>query len=162
MNQDDLNEAYRRTALIGGAMMTTLVMYAVVVLAIQSTRDPFAGFAPWEDDGSLRHLFLGLSVLQIVAIHIIRKRALPSAESLGGATAVEPSDRSPLLARLVSISIVTFAIAESIAVLGLVLFLLNGDSTGFYMLLFLSFLGFVKFFPKYHQWEAWLQKQRMS
>jgi len=52
-------------------------------------------------------------------------------------------------------SIITFAFCEVPAVLGLVLFLIGGLRTDFYILLAIS-LG-VKFanFPKYAEWENW-------
>jgi F0F1-type ATP synthase membrane subunit c/vacuolar-type H+-ATPase subunit K len=157
---DELQTAYRRTAVIGAAMMSTLVMYAVVGLAIASTQDPFEGFVSLEDDGLLRNLFLGLSLFQVVAVQIIRGRALrvpdPSSRFPNAKTSTSPQ----LVSRLVSTSIVTFALAESIAVYGLVLFLLNGKSTDFFVFLGLSLLAFIMFFPKYHQWEQWMRRQQ--
>jgi F0F1-type ATP synthase membrane subunit c/vacuolar-type H+-ATPase subunit K len=160
MNNDELKSAYRRTAVIGGAMMSTLVMYAVVAIAIASTRDPFEGFVSLEDGGLLRNFFLGLSLLQVVAIKIIHSRALRSPDPSGRFQTSKPGARSQLASRLVSTSVVTFALAESIAVYGLVLFLLNGESTGFFVFLGLSLLTFIMFFPKYHQWEEWMQRQQ--
>ena len=160
-NPDGLKEAYRRTAVIGVAMMSTLVMYLVVALVVESTNDPFEGFAGLEDGGLLRNLFLGLSLLQIVAIKIIRSRALYTPHQPVPYQEATPARQSQLRSRLVALSIVTFALAESIAVFGLVLFLLNGEATDFYVFLGLSLLTFIMFFPQYHQWEAWLQKQPM-
>jgi F0F1-type ATP synthase membrane subunit c/vacuolar-type H+-ATPase subunit K len=154
---DELKTAYRRTAVIGGAMMSTLFMYAVVVVAISSTRAPFEGFGSIEDGGllrMLRNLFLGLSLLQVVAIKIIRGRALQLPDPSSGLSINKPESR------LVSTSILTFALAESIAIYGLVLFLLNGESTDFFIFLGLSLLTFILFFPRYHQWEEWMQRQQ--
>ena len=160
MNNGGLKSAYRRTAVIGGAMMSTLVMYAVVALAIASTSDPFEGFASFGDGGLLRNVFLGLSLLQVVAIKIIRDRALQSPNPSSGVPTSKPDARSQLVPRLVSTSILTFAIAESMALYGLVLFLLNGDSMDLYIFLGLSLLTFIMFFPKYHQWEEWMQRHQ--
>ncbi|MGH9462466.1 MAG: hypothetical protein ACRD1X_14725 [Vicinamibacteria bacterium] len=154
--------AYRRTAVIGGAMMSTLLVYTVVALAIASTSDPFEGFASLDDGGLLRNVLLGLSLLQVVTIKIIRDRALQSPDPSSGVPTGKPGSRSQLVSRLVSTSIVTFAFAESIAMYGLVLFLLNGDSTDLYIFLGLSILTFIMFFPKYHQWEEWIQRQQTS
>jgi len=157
---DELKTAYRRTAIIGGAMMSTLLLYAFVAFAIASTNDPFEGFVSLEDGGLLRNLFLGLSLLLVVTIHRLRSRTLRSSDPSGRLATNAPGVRSQLLSRLVANSIVTFALAESMALYGLVLFLLNGDSTDLYIFLGLSLLTFVMFFPKYHQWEEWMQRHQ--
>jgi len=162
MSDGALKDAYRRTVVIGAAMMSTLAMYAVVAIAIEATQSPFEGFASLEGGSLLRNLFLGLSLLQIVAIKIIRSRALRIPETSGDYATAKPDESSKLLSRLVAMSIVTFALAESIAVLGLVLFLLNGESADFYIFLGLSLLTFIMFFPKYHQWEEWMHKQQFG
>ena len=150
---DKLKDAYRRTSIIGVAMLSTLFMYLVVAMAIQTTQDPFGGFAALEDVGLLRNIFLGLSLLQVIVIKVIKSRALSISSTLTAPGVGEPTDPSRLVTRLVTSSIVIFALAESIAVYGLVLFFLNGNSTDFYIFLGLSFLAFVMFFPKYDQWE---------
>jgi F0F1-type ATP synthase membrane subunit c/vacuolar-type H+-ATPase subunit K len=157
MNNDELKSAYRRTAVMGGAMMSTLLLYAVVAFAIASANDPFEGLVALEDGGLLRllrNLFLGLSLLQVVAIQILRGRALQLPDPSGGVPIGKPESR------LVSTSILTFALAESIAIYGLVLFLLNGESTDFFIFLGLSLLTFILFFPRYHQWEEWIERQK--
>ena len=47
----------------------------------------------------------------------------------------------------------TFALCESVAVLGLVLFLLAGNAMDFYVFMVISLGFFYLFFPKYDQWE---------
>ena len=148
---DKLRDAYRRTSIVGMAMLASLFMYLVVAMAIQTTQDPFEGFASFEGGELIRNVFLALSLIQIIAIKIIKSRALsiPSPTPAHGS----PTDPSRLAGILATSSIVNFALAESIAVYGLVLFLLNGSSTDFYIFLGLSFLAFVMFFPRYEQWE---------
>lgn len=162
MERSELKTAYQRTAFIGVAMMSTLVVYAAVAIGIEATQAPFEGFASFGDGGLIRNLFLGLSLFQIVAIKVIRSRALQTPESSGAYPTAKPLESSRLLSRLVSLSVVAFALAESIAVYGLVLFLLNGDSTDFYVFWGLSLLTFIMFFPRYHQWEEWMQKQQLG
>ena len=50
-------------------------------------------------------------------------------------------------------AIIIFALCESVAVLGLVLFLLAGNALDFYILMTVSLGFFYLFFPKYDQWE---------
>jgi len=51
-------------------------------------------------------------------------------------------------------AIITFALCEAVGLLGLVLFLLTGNSLDFYIFMFLSLFYFWLYFPKYQDWEA--------
>jgi hypothetical protein len=51
-------------------------------------------------------------------------------------------------------AIMTFALSEAVALLGLVLFFLTGQALDFFLFMFLSLFYFYFFFPKYQDWEA--------
>jgi len=50
-------------------------------------------------------------------------------------------------------AIITLALCEAVAVLGLVLFLLAGQGMDFYIFMVISLGFFYLFFPQYEQWE---------
>jgi hypothetical protein len=54
---------------------------------------------------------------------------------------------------------VTYALCESIAIYGLILFLIGGRRFDFYSLVILSLIFFAVTFPRYAQWEEWLKKE---
>jgi hypothetical protein len=64
--------------------------------------------------------------------------------------------------RLFQAAVVTFALSESVAIFGLVLFLLSGKAMDFYLFMFLSLFYFWFFYPKYQDWEARLRAQPSS
>ena len=61
--------------------------------------------------------------------------------------------------RLFQAAVVTFALSESVAIYGLVLFLMSGNAMNFYLFMFLSLFYFWFFYPKYQDWEAQLRAQ---
>lgn len=138
---DDLERAHRRATLIGGAMLGSLLVYVVAVEVLRATLAPFRGFAEAPALPILRWAFLALSVGLLALARVTRARLLAGA---GAAPA----------ARLFTASVVSLALAEAIAVYGLVLFLVGGQVADFYGFLLLALVGIVINFPRRHQWEA--------
>jgi F0F1-type ATP synthase membrane subunit c/vacuolar-type H+-ATPase subunit K len=158
---DKLKAAYRRASIIGGAMISSVFIYAVIAAVIEAGQESFEGFAP-TGGALLRNVFLGLSLFQVVFIKLFRSRMF-AMESRDQATGVaKPPSLDDSVQRLMTTSIVTFAMAESIAVYGLVLFLLNGSSNDFYVFLAISLACFVLFFPRFDRWYEWIQKQQVQ
>ena len=133
-----LKARYLVVNFIGLAMIAAVFVYAGVVEVIKWKLAPFAGFAKLEPHTAdlLKYIFLALAAAQFGVIKAIQK-ILPtrSVENLSTA------------------AIITFALCESVAVLGLVLFLLSGNSMDFYIFMVISLGFFYLFFPKYEQWE---------
>lgn len=155
----DLRKAYKVTVIIGLALMASLLVYTIVVENIKKLFDPFAGFAPMPDDAAemLRYVFLGITVLNLVLIGVLNKLIL---------SAKAPAVKSPGYARfgaearaLMTAAMVTFALCESVALYGLVIFLVQGSSNDFYLFLLISLLYFSIFFPRYSTWEAWVKER---
>ena len=133
-----LKSRYLAVNFIGLAMIAAVFVYAGVVELIKWQLAPFAGFAQL-DPGTLsllKYVFLAIAATQFGIIKLVQK-ILPA----------RSVDNLPQAA------IVTFALCESVAVLGLVLFLLGGNSLDFYVFMLISLGFFYLFFPKYDQWE---------
>ncbi len=133
-----LKARYLTVNFIGLAMIGVVFVYAGVVEVIKWQWAPFTGFVRLDPHttGLLRYIFLALAAGQYAMIRVIRKIVL--AQSL---------DNLPQAA------IITFALCESVALLGLVLFLLCGNSLNFYIFMVISLGFFYRFFPKYDEWE---------
>ena len=133
-----LKARYLAINFIGLAMIASVFIYAGVVEVIKWRMAPFAGFSTL-DPGTvalIKYAFLAPAAAQFGIIKALQK-ILPtrSVENLSLA------------------AIITFTLCESVAVLGLVLFLLNGNSMDFYIFMVISLGFFYLFFPKYEQWE---------
>jgi hypothetical protein len=133
-----LKSRYLAVNFIGLAMIGAVFVYAGVVEVIKWQWVPFSGFAnlPPQTASLLKYIFLALAAAQFVIIKVVLK-TLP-ARSL---------DKLPQAA------IITFALCETVAIFGLVLFLLTGNALDFYVFMVISLGYFYLFFPKYEQWE---------
>jgi hypothetical protein len=137
-----LKARYLAINFIGLAMIAAVFVYAGVVEVLKWKFAPFAGFATLDPQTVtlIKYAFLALAAAQFGIIKAFQK-ILPtrSVENLSMA------------------AILTFALCESVAVLGLVLFLLAGNSMDFYIFMVISLGFFYLFFPKYEQWEERLR-----
>ncbi len=158
-SNDDLRKAYRITAIIGLAMIASLIVYAVVVELIKKQNAPFGGYSPLPPDvlSTLRYALLGVVVVEFFVIRLLNTLTLSGKVPLRSSAVTVPF--APEAQRLVSASVVTYALCESVAIYGLVLFLIQGNSNDFYLFLALSLLYFSIYFPKYGKWEEWTAEQ---
>jgi F0F1-type ATP synthase membrane subunit c/vacuolar-type H+-ATPase subunit K len=138
--RDELAKACRTAQVIGGAMLVSLGIYAVVITLIQQTRAPFAGFAPGVPHGLLRWIFAALAVAGLGLSRVVQRSILGNAAL-------------PLLGRLTNAAIVGLALCEAIAVYGFVLFMLAGRPIDYYGFAALALVGFLLYFPRRGLWE---------
>jgi F0F1-type ATP synthase membrane subunit c/vacuolar-type H+-ATPase subunit K len=133
-----LKSRYLAVNFIGLAMIAAVFVYAGVVEVIKWQWAPFHGFAklPVQTESLLRYIFLALAALQYVVIKAVQKLVLAQSQ-----------DNLPQAA------IITFALCETVAIFGLVLFLLCGNTLDFYVFMVISLGFFYLFYPKYEEWE---------
>jgi hypothetical protein len=136
-----LKARYLAVNFIGLAMIAAVFVYAGVVELIKWQWAPFAGLAklPAATASLLKYVFLALAAAQYLVIKVMQKIVL-----------ARSTDNLPQAA------IITFALCETVAVLGLVLFLLIGNTLDFYVFMVISLGFFYLFYPKYENWEKLL------
>jgi hypothetical protein len=147
---DKLSQAYRAVVVLSVAMIASVVVYAGVIEILPR-------LAPASEPGMepatvelLRKIFRGLALVNFVA-----------AAWLGGRPP-RPAGQPPArLAKLKTLTLVSLAVAESIALYGLVLFLLSRDSMDFYYLFLVSLLSFILVFPRRDRWREALSEMPM-
>lgn len=152
-SNDDLRKAYRMTAFIGVVMLASLIVYAVVVELIKKQNEPFGGYSPLPPDvlSTLRTALLGVAAVEFFVIRLLNKLMLSGSAPLQSSPTIVQF--APEVQRLMSAAIVTYALCESVAVYGLVLFLIQGNTNDFYLFLALSLVYFSIYFPRYGAWE---------
>jgi hypothetical protein len=140
-----LKARYLTINFIGLAMIAAVFIYAGLVEVVKWQWSPFTGFAQLSPGTAdlLRYIFLALAAAQYVIIKVVQKIVL-----------AQSSDNLPQAA------IITFALCEAVAILGLALFLLAGNSQDFYIFMALSLLFFYLNFPKYDQWEQMVKAKK--
>ena len=153
----------RVSRIIHAAMVTSLVMYAVVVHLLRE----MVGWRPLMDSGLvalLRWLMFGLGVVLLYVVEGLMPRltavrgkievlrplwmSVEDLREVARRTGVEAA-----LAQLQARLVVLMAVAEVPAVLGFVLSLLSGILTDFYILGGMSLLGVLMLTPRRALWE---------
>jgi hypothetical protein len=140
----ELKKRYLAVNFIGLTMIASIFVYAAVVEVLKRTLAPFPGFASLDAAQLqiLKYLFVALAFGHFIIIKVIRK--------------LLASRGAPFLPQA---AIITFALCESVGVMGLILFLLKGNPLDFYVFMLLSLFYFWLYFPKFRDWEAQLESQ---
>jgi F0F1-type ATP synthase membrane subunit c/vacuolar-type H+-ATPase subunit K len=132
--------------MIGAMFILALGSYAFVVEMIRARQAPFTGYVPTAPVGVLRLVLAGMALVSLLAATIM-SRNIAARRAAG-----------PAAPRFLTANVVAMAMCESIAMYGLVLFLLAGQRADFYGFAALALLAFAWHFPRRSQWEEWAQQ----
>jgi hypothetical protein len=147
----DLKKTYRTSAIVYVAFMLTLIVYFIVFTVLKSQIPDFQGMMERIDFPWLRYAFYALGLLQVFLIKFIRETATKSITTV---------DAQILIRYLQRISMISASLCEVPVLLGLVLFFLSGNPQDFYVLLLVSFVLFVMYFPRLNNWEEWIKSRK--
>lgn len=142
---DRINAAHRSARSIAFAIFASLPMYALVVEILHRTQP---SVAPVAASSVLRITFFALAGVFIFTATVVKGVLLRSV----------PSDAESRLSRLRIASILTAALAEAPAVLGLVLFMISRSRTDFYILLVVAAYLLVRHLPQQAAWELYVRR----
>lgn len=149
ISDEEIKKEYKVIKKIGIAMVAAVFVYAVTVEIIKKYHAPFHGFhQPFSGYNILR---IGLLIYAIVEFLILKK--------LRGSSYRPVRPGSTVLGRYRAKAISLFSGCLSMCVLGLILFILAGNSLDFYFFFILSLIYFWIFFPRYAQMENWTRMQ---
>jgi hypothetical protein len=163
-SRSDLHAAYSVAVFIGISLITSVLIYAVIVETIKKQSAPFTGYAPIpEHIDMLRYTLLGVVVAQYFLIRTVNNLFL-SLKRVSQRTYKPASLTAKALgfSRLIAGAVIVYALCESVAIYGLVLFLIQGNSYDFYLFLLISLVYFAIFFPRYDRWEAWIKERETA
>jgi F0F1-type ATP synthase membrane subunit c/vacuolar-type H+-ATPase subunit K len=139
--------------LIGAAIVSSLFLYFLVVVFLKAHFKPFLGVSRVQWLQTLRLGFFGAAAVVSILNRLINGRLLKNRIQ---------GDFNRGLRSLFRASVISLALAEVPALIGLVLFLLRGLEMDFYVLLFVSLMLVFMYFPRQKNWEAYLQDQPLS
>ncbi len=140
----DLQAAYRASVFITFSMLASLVVYAAVVQIIHlGDRAPVA-----PDTLKIVRLAVFVAGLAVFVAARVARRAMLRKKPTDGLEI--------LLARLTRASVVTAALSEVPAVLGLAVRFIGGVRTDFYAMAVISLVMFAMYFPRISVWKDWL------
>ena len=146
----DLKKAYKTSSMLYVAFMLSLVIYLVVFEVLKARIPDFQGIMEKIDFLWLRYAFYALGLVQIFLIKFIRETATKSIKTV---------EARILINHLQRMSMISAILCEVPVILGLVLFFLSGNVQDFYVLLILSFVSFVMYFPRFSNWDEWIKSK---
>ncbi len=148
--REDLRRSHRTASTIGIAIIASLFVYLVVVEVLRAKAGPFLGFVSLPGIATLRYIFYGLAVIEVLATRLLQGILLRRAPG---------DDARATVLKLARTSVVTLSLSEVPALLGLVLFLLGGLNKDFYALLGVSLILVFMYFPRLGSWEEWVERK---
>lgn len=148
--REELRRSHRTASLVGIVLIASLFIYLVVVEIIRATMGPFRGLVPVPGLATLRYVFYGLAVIEVLATRLVQGALLRRAPG---------DDARVTVLKLARTTIVTLCLSEVPALLGLVLFLLGGLNKDFYALLAVSLVLAFMYFPRLRSWEDWVERK---
>lgn len=145
-----IKKTYQTSLITAAVFFAFLLIYVALVEIIRWQVKPFYGLASFENIQSIRIIFYSLGALQIIAIRVLRGLFLRKTAS---------DNETTLSSKLFRSFLISFALAEIPAILGVVLFLLTGLIRDFYILLIISGILMLMFFPRYQNWKSWIEEE---
>jgi len=141
-----LSRMYRLALYVALAVLVALPVYVLIVEILKGRGIRLGPGLPAATAHALRLGLYGVAVAAVLLLRLLR-----------GMIIRKKPDESPdrLAQKLLQASILTSALSEVPAVLGLVLYLAVGFYRDFYILLIVSLFLMFMFFPRYRDWTSW-------
>jgi hypothetical protein len=143
-----LRAAQRRASIQMASMLVSVVIFLVVVEVLKRRPDHVSP----SDEGFelLRIIFYALAIAMVFVINVVQGLMLKAEKS---------DDIGRITNRLTTVNAIVGGLAESPAILGIVLFVGWGYDTDFYILGFVSLYLMVRHFPFYRHWEKFARNR---
>jgi F0F1-type ATP synthase membrane subunit c/vacuolar-type H+-ATPase subunit K len=140
---------FRTARVIHAAIVVSLVIYVVLIHVLAGVRDWKGTAATPAVAGVMRWVFYSLGAAEFLGVLVARSRLL-SSDAL--VEIGRRSGRDPALRELQSRMVILLAIAESIAVYGLILFVLTARLADFYLLWVPALVAVLALTPQREVW----------
>ncbi len=154
MERDELKSSYGQAVFIWLDMVLAVFIYALAIEIMKRNSPILETISPFEAGGLPVFILSTFAVITFFLIKSIRNQILTSSGNPAGSK----NPLSPKVARLLKASLISNAICELVAIYGLLLFLLTKNPFDFYILMVLALIYFAFSFPRYTQWEEWIQE----
>lgn len=159
---DKLRAAYRVAVIIGLAIMASLLVSLAIVGMIENQNVETRGISALSgrELEIIKFVFFGISGIILFLIRFLNRKILNlEAERKQSSSLSRSASDVADFSRLTTAAVITYALCETPAVFGLVLYFLGKNTADFYLFLIVSLFFFATNFPKFSMWEAWYRQQ---
>ena len=160
---DQIRQKFRTLWIIWGAILGSLLIYVLVCNVLGEVVRP--GSASFSFLPTLRNIFYILAVLHLFLAFFLRKIMVSGEKAAlsSGIPREKPGKKEQrVLAKYFSAVIITLALSESIAIFGLVLFMLGDSLQNFYFFTVVSALAILYHRPKAEEIEQLLPGKKLN
>ena len=161
--EDELKKAFKYNVIIYIALVGSVFVYAGVVEYLKPSA-PQTGQVinlSGSDTNMFRNILLVVAVLEYLFIRFFRNKLLSKKTVSPWMTTTGYTIRplSPPVQQLLTLSIITYAICDSVVIYGFILFFLSHVTRNFYIFMVISLIFFALFRPQYSQWTEWMESR---
>jgi hypothetical protein len=157
-DETNLRNAQKGAIIISFAFIFSLVIYAGLVEFFLGDLNLGTGSSV---SRYLRYILMAAAAVEVILMVIIKNRILSGETKFiqqpGSKKDSSEPNEGEFINRLRSAHIITYTLCESIAIYGLILFILGKDKTEFYAFLGVSLFLMLVHFPKYDDWKSRLE-----
>lgn len=149
VSAEKLKKGYRLAVILGISFIGWLIGIAVIIefLIKKMTNRIEPGYETY-----LIPILLGIAIISYYAAKVLRNKIIssPPEEQTGGSPA--------FISRLITLSIVSYALCETAEIVGVVFSVLTAKSIYMYTGILLALVLYRIYFPKFSEWEKWNQE----
>ena len=158
--EGELKKAFKYNVIIYITMIGSMFIYAGVVEFMKRSAPQTGQLIDLSgsDATMFRNVLIVVAVLEYFFIRFLRSKILSRKTLLTWMTTVG-RPFSPPIQQLLTLSVVTYALCETMVIYGFVLFFLSGVTMDFYIFMVISLIFFALFRPQYSQWEGWMESR---
>lgn len=154
-SKDQLRNGHRTAIAVGIGVIGILLAIGVAIEFSGNNDALFKGLIPPSQVAVLRYVFLGLAAGVFFMIRAFRNFILSRPISL---PIPEPEGVfSEPIQVLIETSVTTYVLSVLVGLFGLVLHLLTGHRSEFYLFFVLALTLLAIYFPRYGEWEEWIK-----
>ena len=158
--EDELKKAFKYNVIIYIAIIGSVFVYAGVVEFMKRSAPQTGQLIDLSgsDANMFRNVLIVVAVLEYLLIRFLRSKIL-SRKTLLTSMTTAGRPFSPPVQQLLTLSMITYAICDSVVIYGFIFYFLSHVTMDFYIFMVISLIFFALFRPQYSQWEEWMESR---
>ncbi|MDH3349773.1 MAG: hypothetical protein OEM02_16925 [Desulfobulbaceae bacterium] len=156
-DSERLDKGWLIILVIWGAVLSSLVVYVVVCYLVKIPGGTMTIPAPKVEN--IKYILLGLSIVELFVIRFVRNLLIKVRPS-EVVTDFDSVQQHPAVVKYFAATLVSTALAESIAIFGIVIFFMSGDMASLYLFVTLSAAAMIYFRPRKEELYAIAEQMR--
>lgn len=155
VDQDELRKSYQQAVLIAFGIISGSIFFGAVIYFLIANSPQNSQTSQWGI--LLRRIVLPINVLQLLASFYLKGKFLQKTESPVPTVALKGMTAS--ISRLKTAMLVSMGICDGAVFFGIITAFFSGNPNDLLLPLIIGLIGVSAHFPRYSQWESWVNEQ---